>query len=83
MVADIFFDPLTWLDDSTWSYAATGGRVLVTREALIEPLDKLRADSLDWYAAVRSLYYQDRATGLRKGRPAAASDLDSEFERAE
>jgi hypothetical protein len=42
-------------------------------------------DSLDWYAAVRSLHDQDRANELRKGRPALAgkTDLDREFRRAE
>ena len=83
IVVDIFFDPLTWLADTEWNLGATGGRGLVVRESLIEPLDKLRADSLDWYAAMRSLYYQDRAVDLRKGRPAPASDLDREFQRAE
>ncbi len=53
------------------------------RETLIEPLDDLRANSVDYYAALRSAYYQDRAVALRKGLPADPSELDTMFESIE
>ncbi len=85
-VADTFLHPFTYLLDNDTNLELLGGRIVTTRETLIEPLDKLRAGSLDYYAAVRSAYYQDRAVELRKGRappPAAQKKLDSEFENAE
>jgi len=83
LIVDTFFDPLSWVLDTQWNGAVLGGRVVVTREQLIEPLDKLREGSLDYYAALRSAYYQDRATELRKGVPAPTQELDKEFEQAE
>ena len=56
---------------------------MVERETLIEPLDDLRASSVDYYAALRSAYYQDRAVELRKGAPADTSELDTMFESME
>jgi phospholipid-binding lipoprotein MlaA len=82
-LADTGFDGTTWLLDSPWNYVEFGTRVTVKREELIEPLDKLREGSVDFYAALRSAYYQDRAVELRKGAPAPARDLDKEFEQAE
>jgi len=43
----------------------------------------LRATSIDYYAALRSAYYQDRRVVLRKGSLADAPDLDAMFDAAE
>jgi len=53
------------------------------RETLIEPLDDLKAASVDYYSALRSAYYQSRAVELRKGQPADSSALDDLFESME
>ena len=85
-VADTFLHPFTYILDDTTNLELLGGRVVTTREKLIEPLDKLREGSVDYYATLRSAYYQDRAVALRKGSappPAAQKNLDREFESAE
>ena len=45
---------------------------LVIREQLIDPLDDLKENSLDYYAALRSAYYQNRAVELNRGEPLPA-----------
>ena len=42
-------------------------------------LDDVKANSVDYYAGIRALYYQDRATDLRRGAPADSSVFDDEF----
>jgi phospholipid-binding lipoprotein MlaA len=39
------------------------------REPLIEPLDELERTSIDYYAALRSLYRQHRQDAIRGGKP--------------
>ena len=81
---DVFFDPLTYLLDFYPERVAIAGvEGVVAREALLDPLDELRAGSVDFYAALRSLYFQNREIELRKGRPADTSDADEAFEAFE
>ena len=80
---DIFFDPFTYLFDTYTNLAITGGKALVRRESLIAPLDDLRASSIDYYAALRSAYFQDRAVELNKGVPPTSPDVDRLFEEFE
>ena len=47
------------------------------------PLDALRDNTVDYYAALRSLYYQDRAVALGRGRAPDHSSLDAEFDAFE
>ncbi|GIK88587.1 MAG: hypothetical protein BroJett026_40680 [Betaproteobacteria bacterium] len=66
---DFFADP--------WNHVGQGDTVealrvsrfvlqtLDTREELIEPIDALRRDSLDYYAAIRSVYRQQREREIR------------------
>lgn len=79
---DIFFDPLTYTLDTYPRLGVTAANAIVRREQLIEPLDDLRENSIDYYAALRSAYFQDRAVTLRKGRGAAAASAatDAAFE---
>lgn len=62
--ADIASNPLTWIGGGAgydaFNYTRTGLTGLDTREGLIEPLDQLRAQSLDPYATLRSAYRQRR-----------------------
>lgn len=77
---DVFFDPLTYALDTYPRLGVTATNAIVRREQLIEPLDDLRKNSIDYYAALRSAYYQDRAVTLRKGRGASPAAADAAFE---
>ncbi len=83
IAVDTLFNPLTYVASTPTNLAVTGGKAVVKRETLIDPLDDLRTTSVDYYAALRSAYYQDRAVELRKGVPADTTELDELFESAE
>jgi len=83
LIVDTVFDPFYWLADTPVNGGILGGRVLTTRENLLAPLDEVRKNSLDYYATLRSLVYQDRATELRKGVPAPQQDLDKDFDESQ
>ena len=75
-LVDAFMDPITYLLTPPDRTLFGLGKALVSREKLIEQLDDLRKTSVDYYAAIRSLYYQDRARILRRGRPPAGADFE-------
>lgn len=79
LVVDTFLDPLTYLMDTYPRIAVAATEAIVRRETLIEPLDELRAGSVDYYAALRAAYFQDRAVVLGKGRIAEKSAADDAF----
>jgi phospholipid-binding lipoprotein MlaA len=66
---DLAINPLTWLgqgvvvDAAGWTQL--GLVVVDTREALLEPVDQVRATSLDPYSTIRSAYRQRRAFEIR------------------
>ena len=66
---DIVINPLTWLGQGAVVDAAgldaLGLTVVDTREALLEPIDQVRATSLDPYSTIRSAYRQRRAFEIR------------------
>ena len=79
-VVDVLFDPFTYLLGTVpegLSLAAGDG--IARREDLIVVLDDVKANALDYYAGVRALYYQDRATDLRRGEPLDSAVFDDEF----
>ena len=63
-VADLASDPLNWYvnrTDKDWiNYTRAGLTVLDTKARLMDPLDEIQANSLDYYAAIRSVYTQFR-----------------------
>ncbi len=65
-VVDIFLDPLTYVIPRPEAFAVTGAKVISIREELLDPLDELKASSIDYYAALRGAYYQKRAAELSK-----------------
>lgn len=77
---DTFLHPFTYVMNSTVNLSLAGGRAVTTREQLLEPLDELKASSVDYYAALRSAYVQDRAVELRRGRAPDTSDVDDMFD---
>jgi phospholipid-binding lipoprotein MlaA len=72
MAVDIFFDPLTYAeyDNKTfWSIARYGAVALDVRARNIETLDAVERSSVDYYAAMRSLYRQRRDNEIRNDKP--------------
>lgn len=73
-IADIALDPVTYLMagapiEST--IANRGMSIVDQRYRLLGPLDEVQRTSLDYYAAVRSLYRQRRAVEIRNLEPMA------------
>lgn len=72
---DAVSNPFSYVTGGELFDAVTTGRIVLqaldAREGLIEPLDALRAGSIDPYAALRSAYRQRRATEIRN--PAVSS----------
>lgn len=71
-VADWVVDPFQLATrDADWArWGRTGGSALDQREKALDVLDDLEKTSLDYYAAVRSLYRQRRDTEIRNGKAA-------------
>ena len=67
IVVDLFFDPLNYVLDDKYLIARTATRAVDERERNIENLDNLEATSIDFYAALRSLYRQYRDNEVRNG----------------
>jgi phospholipid-binding lipoprotein MlaA len=82
-LVDIFLHPRTYLLGTYPNVGLTGGSALVRRENLIVPLDDLRENSIDFYAALRSAYFQDRAADLSGGKTPDNMNLDQMFDQAE
>ncbi len=80
MLVDSFIDPwpyvldyTTDLDDLELAAIFIGRRALEgidIRARNIEVIDSLKADSIDYYVRLRSLYRQNREAEIRNGRPA-------------
>lgn len=71
---DTLADPWSYIGQGDTVEALRVSRIVVQavdgREQLIEPIDALRRESLDFYAALRSVYLQRRNRDIRdEGRP--------------
>jgi phospholipid-binding lipoprotein MlaA len=66
LVGDTAMRPETWLAPQVATLASGAAQGIVLRESLLKPLDDLRANSLDYYAALRSAYYQTRVARLNR-----------------
>ncbi|MFP6744621.1 MAG: VacJ family lipoprotein, partial [Alphaproteobacteria bacterium] len=79
-IVDTVFDPFTYMLN-TWPEGLSlgAGRGVVKREELFVVLDDVKANSVDHYAGIQALYYQNRATDLRRGGTADSSAFDDEF----
>lgn len=73
---DSLADPLRWYlfnTDQEWLYyTKVGADYLVLRESLLDVLADLEHSSIDYYAAVRSTYYQRREAMVRDENSAVA-----------
>ena len=83
LAVDTLLNPFTWLLEREENLIIAAGQGLVRREELLAALDTLRESSVDYYAALRSLYYQDRAVTLGRGAPPDSSAPDAEFDAFE
>lgn len=76
-IVDGFADPLRWylfnIDKEWIYYTKVGLDYLDLRDQLMDVLTDLEASSIDYYAAVRSIYYQ-RRDALVHDRVGSASD---------
>jgi len=68
-IVDIFLDPLTYLAPQEFSLGRAAATGIDYRSRSIDELDSLRADSLDFYARIRSLYRQHRENEISNGAP--------------
>lgn len=75
--ADALADPVRIVaenNDNEWVYYTRGiVKGIDTRSRMLKGLDDLRANSLDYYAAIRSAYGQKRASLIRDEKGGAAS----------
>jgi phospholipid-binding lipoprotein MlaA len=74
---DFVADPVgIAVDSDAFSYTRAGVSGVDTRAGLIEPIDDIRRNSLDPYAALRSLYQQRRETEIRDGAVAPSQEVE-------
>jgi phospholipid-binding lipoprotein MlaA len=81
VAADAYGDPLNLWAGNTDRDVIPRSRGIVggvdTRAGLIEPIDDMRRNSLDYYASLRSLYRQNRISEINNGK--AGSEEYPEF----
>lgn len=69
-IVDIVSDPLFWIrtDPAKYArYSRFGATAIAFREPFIEPVDDIKANSLDPYSSFRSFYTQSREREIRDG----------------
>ncbi|MEO1252213.1 MAG: VacJ family lipoprotein [Pseudomonadota bacterium] len=67
----VAMDPAVWLRTDAaalFRYTRAGVTGVAVREPLIEPLEEIKANSLDQYASFRSFYLQARKREIQNGR---------------
>ena len=87
-VVDFFLDPINWWASNTEQDWIPITRAVVTgidaRDQLWDVLDDLERTSIDFYAAIRSLYRQRRGDEIRNGADGGAlPTLTGELDRKE
>lgn len=69
--ADTVSAPSFWVTTDPAQYygiSETAASLISAREPLLEPLADIKADSLDYYASIRSFYLQSRKREISNGR---------------
>jgi phospholipid-binding lipoprotein MlaA len=85
-IVDSFIDPLDYIVPrgarSEFFLVRRIVKGLDSRSRVIESLDDIERDSIDFYAAIRSLYRQHRAAEIRNGEsePLPAPDVSLKFD---
>lgn len=78
--ADSFLNPISYFLDFETRLYLKGSELVVKRESILDELAELKKGSLDYYAAVRSAWFQNRERVLRKGAPPSTENIDKLFE---
>jgi len=78
-IIDILMDPLTYLAPTEVGLARAVTSGVDYRSRSIDTLDELQADSLDFYARVRSLYRQSRENDINNGESTGETPNFSEI----
>lgn len=68
-VGDYVMDPLRYVLDDGVRWGLKGTELIDRRSRRIETLDEMRRTSIDFYAAVRSAYWQQRINEIHQGTP--------------
>jgi phospholipid-binding lipoprotein MlaA len=71
ILADSLIDPFTWLTPFEFRLGRAVGQAVDRRARAYDQLNDLEKNSLDFYAAIRSLYRQKRRDEIRNGAPGA------------
>lgn len=78
---DGYMDPYSHIVSGTYVDNADYGRFVVNgvdqRARNLQTLDELQRNAIDFYAQLRSLFRQHRATELRNGEPPPLPDIDN------
>jgi phospholipid-binding lipoprotein MlaA len=74
-VVDSVLDPLSWVAPDWANYSRFGVSAIHYRAEHYDELNDLEKSSLDFYAAIRSLYRQKRNDEIRNGKPSAVPSL--------
>ena len=74
--ADLAFDPISLFAPSGVRSGKAAVGLISDRARIINETDALEATTVDFYAAIRSFYYQKRAFEIGNGRPQARSGGD-------
>jgi len=74
-VVDAVLDPMTWVAPDWANYSRFGLTAVHVRAEHYDELNDLEKSSLDFYAAIRSLYRQKRNDEIRNGKPGAVPSL--------
>ena len=75
LVADSLMDPFTWVTPFEFRLGRTVGTAVDRRARNFDRIDDLEKNSLDFYAAIRSLDRQRRVDEIRNGAPASPSPV--------
>lgn len=75
MLVDSLIDPFTWTTPGEFRLGVTVTRAVDKRARNYDAIDDLEKNSLDLYAAIRSLYRQRRADEIRNGAPSAVKPV--------
>ena len=83
-VVDVFFQPLTYLLSTFENLGVAATRAVVKREILLDPLDELRENSIDYYTGLKSAFWQARQVDLNKAAVIGkdGGDVDKLFDAA-
>lgn len=72
MGGDFVMDPLSWALGIQWWLPTGAGSAITEIEATHDDLARLRADSVEFYAALRSVFYQSRLSAIDRARERSA-----------